>query len=100
MGFSRKLLCSPAVGNTLKTVTFGNSNDIDVLVLFEDRRDINGLLEEAVGVVDLVRDRPSVHLDLHEVSLLLAQTSLADLSVGKNTDDSTIFSDALELTRS
>ena len=32
------------------------------------------------------------------MSLLLAQTSLADLSVGKNADDSAVLADALELT--
>ena len=98
MGLSWELLCSPTVGDALKTVTLGDGNDVDVLVLFEDGRDIDGLLEEAVGVFNLFSDRPSIYLDLHEMSLLLAQTSLADLSVGKNTDDSTVFADAFKFT--
>ena len=58
--FSWKLLGSPAVGNALEAVTLGNSNDVDVLVFFEDGRDFNRLLKEAVSVVDLVSDRSSV----------------------------------------
>lgn len=98
MGFSWKLLGSPAVGNALKTVTFGDSNNVDVLVLFKDGRDIDGFLEFGLSEGDLVSDGSTVDLNLHEVSLLLAQTGLADLSVGKNADDSTVFTDALKLT--
>lgn len=98
MCLSWELLGPPTVGNTLKTVTFGNGNDVDILVLFKDGRDIDRLLEEAVSVVNLVWDGSSVDLYLHEMSLLLAQTSLADLGVGKDTDDSTVLADALELT--
>ena len=98
VGFSWELLGSPSVGNALETVTLGDSNNVDVLVLFEDGGDINGLLEEAVSVGDLVGDRSAVQLDLHEVGLLLAQTGLTDLSVGKNTDNSAVFADALQFT--
>jgi len=98
VGFSWELLGSPTVGDTLETVTLGDSNNIDVLVLFEDGGDLNGLLKEAVSVGDLVGNGSAIQLDLHEVSLLLAQTSLADLSVGQNADNSTIFADALQFT--
>jgi len=98
MGFSWEFLGSPTVSYTLETVALGNSNDIDVFVLHKDRGDINGLLEETVSVVDLVGNGSTVQLDFHEVSLLLAQTSFADLSVGKNADNSAVFADALKLT--
>jgi hypothetical protein len=100
VGLSWELLGSPTVGNTLETVTLGDSNNINVLVLFKDGGDINGLLKEAMSVFDLVSDGSTVQLDLHQVGLLLAQTSLADLSVGKNADNSAVFADALELTSS
>ena len=100
VSFSWELLGSPSVSDTLETVALGDSDNIDVLVLFEDGGDINGLLEEIVGVFNLVWDGSTVHLNLHEMSLLLAQASLADLSVGKNTDDSAVFADALQLTGS
>ena len=98
MGFSGELLGSPTVGNTLETVTLCNGDDIDVFALFEDSGDLNGFLEKPASVVDLVGDGPSVHLDLHEMSLLLAQTYFSNLGVGKNADDSTVFADALKFT--
>ena len=98
VGFPWELLSSPTVGNTLETVTLGDSNDVDVLVLFEDGGDFNGLLEESMSIGDLVRYGSAVKLDLHEVGLLLTQTSFADLSVGENADNSAVFADALQFT--
>ena len=100
VGFPWELLSSPAMSNALETVSLGNSNNIDVFVLFEDGGDVYGFLEEIMSVVDLVSDGSTVQLDLHEMSLLLAQASLADLSVGKNADNSAVFADALKLTSS
>ena len=100
VGFPWELLGSPTMSNTLETVTFGNGNNIDVLVLYKDGGDIDGLLEETLSVIDLVGDGSTVQLDLHEVSSLLTQASLADLSVCKNADNSTVFANALKLTSS
>jgi len=98
VGLTRKLLGSPTVGNTLESVTGGDTDDVDVLVLLEDRGDVDGLLEVRLGELDLVGDRTSVDLDLHEVSLLLLETGLADLGVGEDTDDGAVLGDALEFT--
>ena len=100
VGFPRELLGSPTVSDTLETVALCDSNNIDVLVFFKDVGDINGFLEEIMSVSDLVCDGSTVQLDLHEMSLLLAQAGLADLSVGKNADNSAIFANALKLTSS
>ena len=100
VGFSWEFLGSPTVGNTLEAVTLGDSNNVDVLVLLKNGGDVDRLLEEFLSVFDLVCDGSAVHLDFHEVSLLLTQASLADLSVGKDPDDSTVFADALQLTSS
>jgi hypothetical protein len=97
VGLARKLLGTPTVGDTLKSVTLGHSDDVNILILLEDRGNLDGLLEELVAEVNLVRDRATVELDLHEVSLLLGETGLADLSVGEDTDDSAVLADALEL---
>ena len=97
VGLSWEFLSSPTMRNTLETVALSNSNNVDVLVLFEDVGDSNGLLEEAMSVGDLVRDRSPVHLDFHEMSLLLTQPGLADLSVSENTDDGAVFANTLEL---
>lgn len=97
MSLARKLLGSPTVGDTLESVTLGDGDDVNVLVLLEDGGDLDGLLEELEAKVDLVGDGTTVELDLHEVSPLLGETSLADLGVGEDTDDSAVLADALEL---
>lgn len=94
---TRKLLGTPTGGDTVETVTAGDTDDIDDLVLLEDAVDTEGLLEEAVGEVDLVGNGTTVDLDFHQVGLLLLERGLADLSVGEDTDDSAVLLDALEL---
>lgn len=88
---------TPTAGDTLETVTLGDSNDVDHLVLLEDAVDLDGLLKEVAGEVNLVGNGTTVDLDLHEVGLLLLEGSLADLGVGEDTDDSAVLLDALEL---
>lgn len=94
---SWKLLGSPSAGDTLETLTLGDSNDIDHLILLEDGADLNWLLEQTVGEVNLVGNATAVDLDLHQVGLLLLERGLADLGVGEDTDDSAVLLDALEL---
>lgn len=93
---ARKLLGAPTRGDTVETVTLGDGNDINNLVLLEDAVDVNGLLEETVGEVNLVGNGATVDLDFHQVSLLLLEGGLADLSVGEDTDDGAVLLDALE----
>lgn len=92
-----KLLGAPTAGDTLETVTLGDGDDIDHLVLLEDGVDLDGLLEQVAGEVNLVGNGATVDLDLHQVGLLLLEGSLADLGVGEDTDDSAVLLDALEL---
>jgi len=98
MSLSGKSGGTPSVGNTLVTVTLGDGNDIDVLVLLENRGDIDGLLKVLLSESNLVINGTTVDLDLSKVGLLLAKGSLADLGVGKNTDDSGVLSNSLKLT--
>ncbi len=95
---SRKLLGSPSAGDTLESVALRNSNDIDHLILLEDGADLDWLLEETAGKVDLLSNATTVDLDLHQVCFLLLKRGLADLGVGEDTDDSAVLLDALELT--
>lgn len=94
---ARKLLGTPTGSDTVETVTLGDTNDIDHLVLLEDGADLDGLLKEAIAESDLVGDGTTVDLDLHKVGLLLLERGLADLSVGEDTDDGAVLLDALEL---
>jgi hypothetical protein len=97
VGLTGKLGGTPTGGDTGETVTLGDGDDINHLVLLEDAVDVDGLLEEVAGKVNLVGDSATVDLDLHKVGLLLLDGGLADLGVGKDTDDSAVLLDALKL---
>jgi hypothetical protein len=94
---TRKLLGTPSGGDTGVSVTLGDGDDIDHLVILEDGADVDWLLEETVAVRDLVGDAATVDLDLHKMGLLLLERGLVDLGVGENADDSAVLLDALEL---
>lgn len=88
---------APTGGDTGETVTLGDGDDINHLVLLEDGVDVDGLLEQVAGEVNLVGDLATVDLDLHKVGLLLLDGGRADLGVGEHTDDSAVLLDALKL---
>ena len=58
---------------TLKTMTLGDSNDVDHLILGKDSSNWDLLLKMVSGKVNLVGDRTSIELDFHNVSLLLPE---------------------------
>lgn len=95
---SGELLGTPSAGNALETVTLGDSDRIDHLVLLEDCVDLNWLLEQSVAELDLVCDASTVDLDFHQVCLLLLERSRADLGMCKDADDCAVLLHALELT--
>jgi len=97
MSLSGKLLGTPSSGDTLVTVTLGDGNDIDDLVLLEDGRDLNLLLKVGSCEFDLVGDGSTVDLDLHEVGLLLLETGLGELGVAEDSNDGTVLLDSLHL---
>lgn len=94
---ARKLLRSPSVSHTLETFTLGDGNDVNVLVLLEQVRDLDSLFKVRFCEFDLVGDRATVDLDLHKMGLLLCEAGLADLGVGKDTNDRAVLRDAFEL---
>lgn len=93
-----QLLGTPTVSNTLEAVTLRDRNDVDNLILLEDGSNLDGLLEQAMCELDLVRHGAAVDLDLHEVGLFLGETSLANLGVGEDTDNRAVLADTLKLT--
>ncbi|KAH3662443.1 hypothetical protein OGAPHI_005695 [Ogataea philodendri] len=97
VGLSWKLLGTPSVSNTLETVTLGNGNDVDHLVLLKDRVNRDGLLEVLLSPVNLVGNRTTVDLNLSQVSLLLGQWGLSDLGVDKNSHNGTVLGDSSKL---
>ena len=97
VGLTGQLGGTPTAGDTGETVTLGDGNNIDHLVLLEDAVDVDGLLEQVAGEVNLVGNGATVDLDLHKVGLLLLDGGLADLGVGEDTDNSAVLLDALKL---
>lgn len=91
-----QLFGAPTVSNSLKPVTFRDSNDVHHFVLLKHRADLNRLLKQALRKVHFVRNRSAVDLDLHQMSLLLREASFANLGVGENADDGAVFADTLE----
>jgi hypothetical protein len=96
VGLAGLLAGSPTGSDTLESVALGDTDNIDVLVLLEDRFDRDLLLEVRVGPVNLVSNGTTVKLDLHQVSLLLAGGGLARLGMSKDTDDLAVLAHALK----
>ena len=89
VGLTGKAGGTPTSGDTFETFTFRDTDDIDHLVLGEDGIDGDLLFEESVTPVDLGVDITTVDLDFEHVSLLLAETDLADVGVAQQTDNGT-----------
>lgn len=96
VGLARKLASAPAGSDTLESVTLGNTNDVNVLVLLEDGADGDLLLKVAVGPVDLVGNGTTVQLDFHNVGLLLTNAQLTHLSVSNDADDGGVLAELLK----
>ena len=96
MGLSWKTRDTPTSGNTLVTATLGNSDNINILVLVENRVDGDLLFEQTLGKRDLSGSISSIDLDFHDVSLLQTKVKLLDLGVGDNADSRAKLADAVE----
>jgi len=97
MGLSGETAGSPTSSHTFETFTLGDADDVDHLILLENARDGDGLLEETESELDLIRDVSSIDLDFHEMSLLLSQVQLADLGVDQQANDGASAADAIEI---
>jgi len=97
VGLTGQLAGSPSVGDTLESVTLGDTDDIDHFVLREEAIDGHSFLEQAVSEVDLLLHGSTVHLDLHKVGLLLGKVQLTDVGVGNDTDDLAVLLDGTQV---
>lgn len=97
MGLTWETGDSPTSGDTLESVSLGNSNDIEVLVLSKDGIDSDLFFEEGLGEGDLSGGISSIDLDLHNVRLLDSKVELLDLGMGNDTHDGAEFGDTTEL---
>merc|ERR1740128_1200610 len=76
-----QLLCVPTGSHTLESVTLGDTNNVNALILSKDSGDGNLLLKVFSGEVNLVGDASTVQLNLHDVSLLLPPVEQLHLGV-------------------
>jgi len=96
VGLAGKTSDSPTGNDTGKAVTAVGGTDIDDLSLSEHGCDLHLLLEQATSKVNLGGDITTVHLHLQKVGNFLSELDLADLSVGKDTDDLAVLLDAVD----
>merc|ERR1711977_436395 len=88
---------TPASDNTFVTLTLGDGDGINHLVLLEDGVNRHRLLKEILSELDLILHRTTVDLDLTKMSLLLTEVELLDLSVAEDTHDGAVLLDTLDL---
>mmetsp|Transcript_8014 Transcript_8014/g.12271 ORF Transcript_8014/g.12271 Transcript_8014/m.12271 type:complete len:205 (+) Transcript_8014:467-1081(+) len=86
-----------SLDHTGHTLTAGNTDSIDALVVLEDLINANLLLEFSLGPVDLLSDGATVNLDFHDVGLVLTEGELANLSGADDTDDGCVLLDSLKI---
>ena len=86
-----------SLDDTSHTLTAGNTDGIDALGHLEDLTDADFLLEFVLGEIDLIRDGTSVDLNLHDVSLVLTESELADLGGANDTDGGGVFLDTVKI---
>lgn len=85
-----KLGSTPTGSDTTETFTVGDTDNIDVLILLNDRGAFNFFFKVSNSPVDFVGDGATVQLDLQKMSLLLTDASLSWKRVGQDTDDGTM----------
>jgi len=98
MRLTVKSRATESLDGSSHTLTAGNTDGVNDLVLLEDVTDLELLLEAAPGEVDLVNDVATVDLDLHNVSLVLTHLQLADLGGAENAHNRAVLLDTLEVT--
>jgi len=96
-GLSWKSGDTESLDDTLSSLTSGDRDSIDHLVVGEDLSDSNLLLELGLGPVNLGGNISTIDLDLHKVSLSLSELALLDLGGAENSDDLAVLSDSLDV---
>ncbi|GMR31875.1 hypothetical protein PMAYCL1PPCAC_02070, partial [Pristionchus mayeri] len=69
VSLARELLGVPSRGDSLESLSAGNTNGVDHLILREDLVDED--LQTLASPLDLIGDGTTVNLDLHDMGLLV-----------------------------
>jgi len=91
VSLTRQLFDVPTSNNTFDSVTLGDADDVNHLILAENILDRNRLLQQPASKVDLLWNGAAVELDFVDVGLLLSLLKKLDLSVGDDADDGAVF---------
>lgn len=91
MGFLLKVSNTESLDNSSNSLTLGNSEDIDHLILIENSIDLYFLFEKFVWEINFLGDGSSVNLNFNNVIFLLSEVKFIHLGVGNNSNYGTIF---------
>uniref|UniRef100_A0A5F9CB10 Uncharacterized protein n=1 Tax=Oryctolagus cuniculus TaxID=9986 RepID=A0A5F9CB10_RABIT len=94
---AEQLLSVPAAGDPFVALALGHADDVDHLVLAEHLAHRDLLLQALLGPVQLLSHGAAIHLDLHQVRLLLLQGQQAHLRVRQHADDQAVLLHAAEV---
>ena len=72
-------------------MALGHTNDVNHLILLKDSSNWNLLLKVIPGKVNLVSNRSTIELDLHDVGLLLPAPEDLHLCVHDDTDGGAVL---------
>lgn len=97
VGLSLELLDTVSLDDTLGSLTLGNTDSVNALVLAEDLADGDFLLELAPGPVNLLVDVATVDLHFEDVSLLKTEVQLGGLGGADHTHDRGVAADTVEV---
>jgi len=87
VGFLLEMFNSESFNDSLESFTFGNSQNIEHFVLFEDRVDSNFFFEKIIGEINFLGGGSSVNLDFNDVIFLLSKVEEFHLGGGQNSDN-------------
>jgi len=93
MGLTGKAVNLETGDNTLGSVTLGNTDGINALVVLEDLTDADFLLEFALSPFDLIGDGATVKLDFHDMGLALTELEHVDLGSAQDADGRAVLLD-------
>eukprot|EP00126_Sphaerothecum_destruens_P002308 Sdes_comp15744_c0_seq2m4788 len=91
VGFPGQFLGAPTMSNTFESMTLGDTDDINHFRVIKNSFDWNLLLKVFDSKVDFISHGTSVDLNLHNVSFLLGQLALTDLSVTNSTNNRAVL---------
>lgn len=87
-----------SLDDTLQSVTPGHTNCVTAIVLLEDLANFDFLFKVFEGPVNLCGNVATVNLNLHDMSLVLAELEKTNLGGNKHANHRAVLLDALEVT--